>query len=116
MTNPLRGEIWWCEWTPGRGAEQIGRRPSLVVQNDLANRSPSYGNTIVVAVSTMGLDIPAHIPLEPSKENGLRLRSYVKCEQIMTIEALRLDEYIGRVTDDDMRKVEHALRRVLGMR
>src|SRR5579862_7740433 len=95
--TPLRGQIYWVDWNPARGSEQAGRRPALVVQNDPFNRNTRYPNTIVVAVSTRGRDVPVHVMLEPTVENGLRERSYVKCEQVMTISKDRLEERIGTV-------------------
>lgn len=46
---PQRGEIYWVEFTPARGAEQAGRRPALIVQNDVGNR---YAPTTIVAAIT----------------------------------------------------------------
>ncbi|MGZ3625202.1 MAG: type II toxin-antitoxin system PemK/MazF family toxin, partial [Ktedonobacteraceae bacterium] len=40
--NPRRGEIWDVNWSPGRGAEQKGTRPALIIQNDRGNTSSSY--------------------------------------------------------------------------
>lgn len=37
-----RGESRWVDWSPGRGSEQVGRRPALVVQTDAANRNARY--------------------------------------------------------------------------
>ena len=44
--SPRRGEIWDVNWSPGRGAEQQGTRPALIIQNDRGNTSPSYPLTI----------------------------------------------------------------------
>lgn len=45
-----RGEIYWVNWNPGRGSEQSGLRPALVIQNDIGNKfSPT---TIVAALTT----------------------------------------------------------------
>ena len=40
--GPRRGEIWDVNWSPGRGAEQQGTRPALVIQNDRGNASLSH--------------------------------------------------------------------------
>ena len=32
---PKRGEVWLVNWSPARGSEQAGRRPALVIQNDI---------------------------------------------------------------------------------
>jgi mRNA interferase MazF len=110
-----RGEIWAVDWSPGRGSEQTGLRPALVIQTDAATRNPRYPNIIVLAVSTSGRAVPFHIPLNPSTENGLREASFVKCEQILTISKDRLRELWGRIEDAEMAAVERAVAVVLGL-
>ena len=113
--TPVRGEIWYVDWSPARGSEQAGRRPSLIVQADAPNRNPRYPNTIVATISEHGRDIPSHVRLEPTPENGLAYASYVKCEQILTISKSRLQERIGGVEEADLRRVEQALKRMLAL-
>ncbi len=108
-----RGDIWWAEWSPGRGSEQIGRRPALVVQVNAMNHSTRYGNVIVLAVTTQDRPVPTHVRIDPSPENGLREASYVMCEQVLTISKQRLEGRLGAASPADMRRVEAGLRRVL---
>jgi mRNA interferase MazF len=82
LSRPSRGEIWEVDWSPGRGAEQTGRRPALIIQNDYGNHSDVYPNTIVATISTKGRNIPFHIFIRRSRDNGLKADSYVKCEQV----------------------------------
>ncbi len=113
---PRRGEIWEVDWSPGRGSEQTGRRPALIVQNDAGNRSERFPNTIVVAVSTKGRAIPFHVPLEPTPENGLSEVSFVKCEQLFTISKDRLRGAAwGRITDEQLAEVTEAIKLSLGL-
>ena len=37
MTICKRGEIWMVNFNPGRGREQTGVRPALIIQNDIGN-------------------------------------------------------------------------------
>lgn len=84
--HPLRrGQLPWVVWDPGRGSEQQGRRPAVIVQADPINRSQRYTNTIVVAVSMAAHDVPTHVAVDPSPNNRLQKRSYVLCEQLLTI-------------------------------
>jgi len=111
-----RGEIWTVDWTPGRGSEQRGLRPALVIQTDAACGNPKYPNVIVLAVSTSGRNVPFHIPLTPTQDNGLRAPSFVKCEQILTICKERLRERLGAATEDEMGAIEEAVVLVLALR
>ncbi|MEW6367350.1 MAG: type II toxin-antitoxin system PemK/MazF family toxin [Acidobacteriota bacterium] len=111
-----RGEIREVDWSPGRGSEQTGRRPALIVQNDHGNHTESYPNTIVVAVSSKGRNIPFHVRIVPSAQNGLKTESHVKCEQILTVSKARIvGRAWGRLTNEEMAEVEEAIRLSLGM-
>ncbi len=110
-----RGDLCWVDWSPGRRSEQAGLRPALVVQADAANRNENYPNTVVAAVSRSGRDVPSHVRLEPTPENGLRTTSDVKCEQLQTISKERLADPIGRLGPDDMRRVSAALKRMMDL-
>ena len=111
-----RGEIWWVDWSPGRGSEQQGIRPALIVQTDAANLNPKYPNTIVVAISTKGKPVPFHIPVQPSSQNGLSKVSYIKTEQLLTISKERLIKRIGVLEKEVMEQVEKAIKLVLDLR
>lgn len=114
--RPSRGEIWLVDWSPGRGSEQLGRRPALIVQNNHGNHSRGYTNTIVVAISTKGLDIPLHVRIAKSRANGLREDSFVRCEQVLTISKSRLTgRPWGRLTPEQMERVDSALRESLAL-
>lgn len=116
-SHPVRrGQIWWVSWEPGRGSEQNGRRPALVVQSNVANELDSYGLTIVLAISSGGhQDSVLHIPIEPSGFNGLDRRSFVRCEHVLTISKSRLDGHIGQLEKHLLKQVDEALRDVLDL-
>lgn len=104
-----RGELYWVDWSPARGSESAGVRPALVVQRDAGNLAPTYPNTVVVTVSSQGREVPLHVRLAPSRENGLKNVSWVKCEQLFTISKDRLRGRLGRVSAGDLREVEQAI-------
>ncbi len=114
-TDISRGELWWVDWSPGRGSEQGGRRPALVIQTDAANHNPHYPNTIVVTVGTRGRDVPFHVPLEACETSGLSRPSFVKCEQILTISKERLESRLGRVTPKELDQVAAGVRLVCAL-
>ncbi len=110
VPSPRRGEIWDVNWSPGRGAEQQGTRPALIIQNDRGNSSPSYPLTIVASMSRTERELPLHVRITPSLENGLTDYTDVKCEQVMTIEKSRLIRRRGSITVEEMHRVDQALR------
>ncbi|WP_459879422.1 type II toxin-antitoxin system PemK/MazF family toxin [Desulfothermus naphthae] len=114
MTKKVRrGEIWLVNWNPGRSSEQRGFRPALIVQTYAANLNPNYPNTIVVAISTKGKPVPFHIIVEPSLGNGLKKRSHIKAEQLLTISKERLVKCIGLLEREVMFQVEESIKIVL---
>ncbi len=113
--NISRGDLWWVNWSPGRGAEQTGRRPALVVQTDAANHNPRYPNTIVVTVSTKGRGVPFHVPVGVSDESGLTSPSFAKCEQLLTISKERLESRLGNTSEEELAQVDEELRLVVDL-
>jgi mRNA interferase MazF len=107
--RPRRGEIYWVDFDPGRGVEQRGRRPALVVQNDKGNLFSS--STVVAAVSSAPLPrvYPFTIELQAGEAN-LPLASHVNCSQLLTIDQSRLERFIGSLDDQRMQEVDGALR------
>jgi mRNA interferase MazF len=108
--SPKRGEIYWVDWSPARGSEAAGRRPALVVQRDAGNVAATYPNTVVVAISSQGRDIPFHVRVRPTRDNALRGTSFIRCEQVFTISKSRLGSRLGRLREDELRRVNEGLR------
>jgi mRNA interferase MazF len=113
--SPRRGEIWDVNWSPGRGAEQQGTRPALIIQNDRGNSSESYPLTIVASMSRTERELPLHVRIAPTPENGLSDYTDVKCEQLMTIEKARLLRKRGLISSEEMHRVDLALKLSLNL-
>ena len=110
---PRRGEVWLVNWNPGRGSEQRGIRPALVVQNDIGNeKAPT---TIVAAISGSVKLYPINVLLEPP-EGGLERPSVVKASQILTVSKDRLMRRLGRISKNKMEDVEQAIKLSLDLK
>ena len=92
-----------------------GTRPALIVQNDRGNASPSYPLTIVAAMSRTERELTLHVRISPSAENGLTDYTDVKCEQLMTIEKSRLLRKRGSITNEELVRVDIALKLSLNL-
>ncbi len=104
-----RGDIFYADLSPVVGSEQGGIRPVIIIQNDIGNR---YSPTVIVAAITSQINkakLPTHVEIS-SEEYGLNKDSVVLLEQVRTLDKRRLKEKIGRMTDEDMEKVDIALR------
>ena len=107
------GEIYYVDWSPGRGSEQAGVRPALIIQNDVGNRySPT---TVVAAISPRQRQpYPFQVAIS-AQESGLRLDSVVKCERIQTIDQARLGRLAGVLDMGKVAEIDLALHRSLGL-
>jgi mRNA interferase MazF len=108
-----RGQVYWVDFDPARGSEQSGRRPALVVQNDVGNRfSPT---TIVAALTTRvgEKEYPTEVRLA---DEIFGKPSTVLAGQLLTVAQDRLLESpIARLDDATMEHVDAALRLSLGL-
>ncbi len=108
-----RGDIYFANLDPVIGSEQGGVRPVLIIQNDLGNR---FSPTVIILplTSKMGkAPLRTHVPLQPP-QGGLKKPSIVLCEQVRTLEKVRLTSYIGRLQPDKLLQVDRALAIALG--
>lgn len=102
-----RGDVVLCNLGEGKGSEQSGVRPCVVIQNDVGNR---YSPTIIVATitsSTSKAKLPTHI--EINERSGLDKPSIVLCEQIRTIDKQRVVGFLGTAPKQVRKKIDGAL-------
>ena len=108
MKDIKRGQIYYADLSPVKGSEQGGLRPVLIIQNDVGNR---YSPTTIIAIITSRntkAKLPTHFWL--NKTCGLPKYSMVECEQIRTIDKLRLKEFVGVVDNESMRFINEKLK------
>jgi mRNA interferase MazF len=115
MADPSRGEIWLADFGAGRGHEQAGPRPALVVSDDTFNANPA-GLVMVIPLTSKiakSKNIPTHIPVTPS-EGGLKTPSVILCDQLRTISKDRLGNAPwGTLAAATMTAVEDVIRILL---
>jgi len=108
-----RGDIYLLNWNPGRGSEQIGKRPALVIQNDTGNKySPT---TIVAACSTASVKAYPFIVRVKEEESDMDKESFVNLAQIMTVDKKRLEVKLGQLSSVKMLEIDRALKVSLGI-
>ncbi len=117
VADPYRGEIWLADLGSGRGHEQSGQRPVLVVSDDGFN-SGLAGLVMVLPLTSKvkkSKNIPVRIPITPP-EGGLKTPSIILCDQLRTISKDRLGKTPwGIVTTTTLAEVEKTLRWLLGL-
>ena len=77
---PRKGDFIAVDFDPQSGHEQKGRRPALVVSNDLFNKAT--GLCIVCPVTNTRRDYPFHV----SVPEGLEVTGVVMVEQVKSLD------------------------------
>jgi mRNA interferase MazF len=109
---PKRGEVWLVNWNPARGSEQAGKRPALIIQNDIGNeKAPT---TIVAAISSSVRIYPMNVEVKPP-DGGLDRPSIIKTSQILTVARQRLEKRLGRLSRVRMDDVDKAIKLSLAL-
>jgi mRNA interferase MazF len=111
MARILRGDVVWCELDPVRGHEQGGKRPVVVVSDDVFNARS--GTVIAVAVTSQPprAGFPLTLPLASAK---LPKPSWAKISQIRTLALDRLSRKIGRLSAEEVDQLIDGLNEILG--
>jgi mRNA interferase MazF len=104
----LRGEMYFADLMQGVGSEQNGRRPIVIIQNNVGNK---YSPTVIVASITSKAGVKAKLLTHYyiGAENGLELPSVALLEQLRTIDKRRMDSYIGKLPQKHIDGINHAL-------
>jgi mRNA interferase MazF len=105
-----RGEIYTAA---ARGAYTGKPRPVVVIQDD---RFDATASITVCPFTTNEVDAPLlRIPVNPSGQNGLGLRSSVMIDKTTTVPKAALGQQIGQLGDDDLIRLNRSLTVFLGL-
>jgi mRNA interferase MazF len=110
-----RGDVWWADLPDPQGSEPGYRRPLLIIQNDLFNRSRL--RTVLVEVLTGHIrlvDAPGNVLL-PARASGLPRDSVANVSQVITIDRNALTERVGRLPGSLIDQVANGLRLALAL-
>lgn len=105
-----RGEIYYI--TPEGnefGCEIRSGRPGIVVSNDMNNKHSSTVE-IVYLTTKEKKPMPTHVYIDSSQKPSTAI-----CEQVATVDKLRLGDYFGKLTDSEMEAVDYGLIASLGL-
>jgi len=103
LERPIRrGDVYWIDFDL-----PIGKRPAVIVQNDIGNR---FSATVIVAVITSALPGKSY-PTDVLLPNGTlpKKNSRVLAGTIITIEKEDLKDYQVTLPEDIMARVDSAL-------
>ena len=113
MARILRGDVWWANLDPVQGHEQGGRRPVVVISEDVFNARS--GTVIAMAITSQSPTAGFPLVLELTSVR-LPKPSWVKISQIRTLSVSRLDRKAGGVSAAELDQLLEGLNEILGGR
>ena len=110
-----KGSIYWVDFSPGKGSEPIGRRPGLVIQNDILNDSKLNTIIMLAITSTMKFgELPGNVILRKGEAN-LSKKCVINITQIKSVDKKSIEEKIGTLSKRKMEEVHDGLKLVMAI-
>ncbi|RKT82991.1 mRNA interferase MazF [Saccharopolyspora antimicrobica] len=108
-----RGDIYWVDFEPIRGAEANKTRPAVVVSNDAANRSAQRTGRGVVTVVPVTSNVERVYPFQVllrAADCELPNDSKAQAEQVRAVAVNRVGNRIGTLPRNALAALDNALR------
>lgn len=104
------GDIIIANLSPTVGSEQGGKRPCIIVQNNVGN---VFSSTTIIIPITSSMDKkyigPTHFIIRKNKNNNLACDGVVLCEQIRVIDKKRMLKKIGCLNDQEIKDLKKSM-------
>ena len=102
MVSPRQGDTYWVRFGPAGDSGPSGRRPAIVIQNDLLNRSNLQTTVVTLLTSNKKLSkVPGNVLLKKGMGN-LPKTSVAVVSQMATVDRNRLLEKIGTLSKENL--------------
>ncbi len=104
-----RGEVWWINFEPSVGGEVQKQRPAVVISNDQANRFANRLQVVPLTTKIARLHPgDTYVMLDGNQRKAM-------ASQLTTVSKLRVLNFVGRISREDLQKVEQAIKLQLGL-
>ncbi|MCL2433030.1 MAG: type II toxin-antitoxin system PemK/MazF family toxin [Clostridia bacterium] len=92
---PKQGDIIFLDFDPQSGHEQAGRRPAVVMSNNIFHARTNR-MALVAPITNTTKPFPTHVPVERTKTTGV-----IMCEQIKSVDVhSRRAKFVEELPED----------------
>jgi mRNA interferase MazF len=114
MVKARQGDIFWVRFGRSGDSGPSGKRPAVIIQNDLLNRSNIRTTVVALITSNIKLGkIPGNVRLKRGAGN-IPKTSVVVVSQIATVDKTRLLEKIGMLNKETTERIIQGCQMVIG--
>lgn len=114
MVEARQGDIFWVRFGRSGDSGPSGKRPAVIIQNDLLNRSNIRTTVVALITSNIKLGkIPGNVRLKRGAGN-IPKASIVVVSQIATVDKTRLLEKIGMLNKETTERIIQGCQMVIG--
>lgn len=104
-------EIWYANLNPGKGSEQQGLRPVVIISGNLMNQYLSV--VITCPLTTKIKNYKGNVVLEPNETNGLLEQSEIMIFHVRSVSKDRLVKKIGNISEKELSELKLGLNDIL---
>lgn len=115
MTVYERGSIVLVNFNPQKKKEEVSKvRPAVIVSDTMLNDILDLVS--VVALTTNLIDDAEPLRVRITARESLKNDSDAMIEQLRCVSKSRIGERLGRLSDDEMAKIENGVKLMLGLK